>query len=1192
MHSFLEILRFELRYQLKSPFFWGVLIVFPLIHFLTVATHTIDIGDMSELINVNSPYRTIYTEAALAYFGMLPTIVFMVTAITRDHEKNMAEFFFVAPVSKHQFLLGRFCGGFLLALLVAVAGLLGGVLAVFMPWLDPARLSPFSMSTYGYSFFVVVLPYTFIVCSFFFAVAALTRSVAMTFVLALLFMLLNFILFIYSAMNTSDWIGLLDLTGVLAITTETRFWTISELNTVLPMGLLLGNRLIWIGLTVLVLICTCLRFRFDLSAGRNSHFQLLRLRKDNKATSFVPSISDVTVSSNFSFKGQVVQFKSQLFMDIYSILQSPFFYAVLFFSVFGTIGDHQRHVSPALNIPLIPVTSLMFDFFRFGLISNVMLIVIYFSGDLIHRERESGVNEIIDATPYSNWTMPLSKMVTLWAIISIFLGTSMLTSISLQALAGYSNFELGLYFKGLFVFNGFYFYMLSVLAILVQTLSPNKWLGMFLLFCVYVFLFSMELLGMENILYGFRIPYAIYSDMNGFGPYSKPVLALIAYWGMFCVLLIALVCSFFPRGYYTNARERWVDARSRFSPQLQGVSVFATACFISIGGWIYYNTSVLNQYQTTNTALQLQADYEFKYGEYQNRPAPTFQNITMEIDLYPEEKRVESRGSAVLSNNKPYPISEFVISVNPKMQIVDLKVESATASVADSELGFYLYNFTSPLNPGDTATVSWDMSRPNAGFVNANPDVEVVNNGTFIESRDIMPIPGYEMSRELSDSFLRGQFGLPSMDRLPELGDPMYLDILGAGIGSRANISVIFSTSADQIAVAPGVLQRQWRDGQRRYFEYVTEHPILQGLSFTSARYEVARDNWNDVQLEIYHDAKHSYNSAAMLGTAKKSLDYFTREFSPYQHSYFRILEYPRYRNAARAFAGTIPYSESVGFVTDMAAMENMDFATMHELAHQWWGAQAYGAYMQGRQLLNEGLASYSALMVSKEYLDPVWLRRMLAETQSGYLAGRGRETREEQPLMTTEDQGYISYNKGALAMFALQDIIGTDKIHEALRNYLDKFAFQPPPFPTSQDLVNELRAVSGEEYQDLITDLFEKIVLYDVQVDSAEAVPADGGYELAIEFTTRQFEATGLGEETEVLLHTYFDVAIFPESDQELFAQTPIYLKKHLLQSGTHTISIHVEEKPGTVGIDPFHVMIDRIPGNNVLNVSMSAEE
>ena len=55
--------------------------------------------------------------------------------------------------------------------------------------------------------------------------------------------------------------------------------------------------------------------------------------------------------------------------------------------------------------------------------------------------------------------------------------------------------------------------------------------------------------------------------------------------------------------------------------------------------------------------------------------------------------------------------------------------------------------------------------------------------------------------------------------------------------------------------------------------------PKLAGWSYLSADYEVARDRWNDVAIEIYHDRKHPYNVARMIEAVKKSLAYFSREF-------------------------------------------------------------------------------------------------------------------------------------------------------------------------------------------------------------------------------------------------------------------------------------------------------------------------
>jgi energy-coupling factor transporter ATP-binding protein EcfA2 len=138
---------------------------------------------------------------------------------------------------------------------------------------------------------------------------------------------------------------------------------------------------------------------------------------------------------------------------------------------------------------------------------------------------------------------------------------------------------------------------------------------------------------------------------------------------------------------------------------------------------------------------------------------------------------------------------------------------------------------------------------------------------------------------------LRRKYGLPPAPRVPKLGDPAHSDRLALGVDSRTAFEIVLSTSADQIAVAPGVLLKEWQQGGRRYFHYKAEEPILPNLSFCSARYEVARDRWKDVALEIYYDPKHPFNIPAMMETAKRALEYYSREFAPYQYSYLRILE-------------------------------------------------------------------------------------------------------------------------------------------------------------------------------------------------------------------------------------------------------------------------------------------------------------
>ena len=269
----------------------------------------------------------------------------------------------------------------------------------------------------------------------------------------------------------------------------------------------------------------------------------------------------------------------------------------------------------------------MLGFLRFGMLQYILLIGLWYPAELIHRERASGIGEIINASPFPDWLMILSKTAALCLVVNALMLVAVLTSMALQAAAGYTNFELGLYLQSAFIYNGIYYCMLCILAVVIQAISPNKWLGLLLTLGVYIALLSLEAMGFDHVLYNFSIPDAVYSDMNGFGHFTKPVFSLIAYWGAFCVLLIIAGHLLYPRGNYSAVRERLRDARTRIGAGVKLTAGLAAIAFIGIGGWIFYNTNILNEYLTPDERLQRQADYEKAYGRYDNAPTPSYDSI-------------------------------------------------------------------------------------------------------------------------------------------------------------------------------------------------------------------------------------------------------------------------------------------------------------------------------------------------------------------------------------------------------------------------------------------------------------------------------------------------------------------------------------------------------------------------------------
>jgi ABC-2 type transport system permease protein len=474
-----------------------------------------------------------------------------------------------------------------------------------------------------------------------------------------------------------------------------------------------------------------------------------------------------------------------------------------------------------------------------------------------------------------------------------------------------------------------------------------------------------------------------------------------------------------------------------------------------------------------------------------------------------------------------------------------------------------------------------------------------MQNGTFFNNT-VGPVIGYDPSRELTDPNDRRKFGLGDQELMPKLEVDCTTDCRDnylLGHADWVGMETVISTSPDQIAIAPGSLVRQWQQNGRRYFQYQLDHPSLDFCSFMSARYAVLRDQWNGINLEVYYLPEHPWNVPRMMNSLKKSLAYYTTNFGPYYQKEARIIEFPRVASFAQAFAGTMPYSESIGFIANLNDPDDIDmvfYVVAHEMGHQWWAHQVIGASMQGATFLSESLAQYSALMVmEKEYGRDI-MRKFLRYEMDRYLRDRGRERLKERPLLTVEaQQGYIHYRKASVVLYDLRETIGEDHMNAALRQLIAQHAYIAPPYPTSWALVNALSAQTPPEDQYLIKDLLEEITLFSNRtLDATAHKRADGKYDVTLNVETHKFKADPKGNETEVPVNDWIEIGAFakPEKGRK-YGRTLYRDRVHV--AGTHgAYTFTVSEPPDKAGVDPFNLLIDRIPDDNVKSVTLGAAQ
>jgi aminopeptidase N len=473
------------------------------------------------------------------------------------------------------------------------------------------------------------------------------------------------------------------------------------------------------------------------------------------------------------------------------------------------------------------------------------------------------------------------------------------------------------------------------------------------------------------------------------------------------------------------------------------------------------------------------------------------------------------------------------------------------------------------------------------GITAGQAPTNLVANGSFFNSR-MLPSFGYEAGNELQDRNERRKRGLGEPTRMPKLEDEAarantYVSDDADWLDFRTTIC----TAPDQIALAPGYLQEEKTVDGRRCFRYAMDRPMLNFYAYLSARWEVKRGTYKDIPIEVYYDPRHGYNVDRMIQAVQKSLAYYEANFTPYQHRQVRIIEFPGYQSFAQSFANTIPYSESIGFIADLRDPDKIDYVfyvTAHEIAHQWWAHQVIGADVQGGSMITETLSQYSALMVSEKEYGREHMRRFLRYELDAYLSRRGGELVEELPLMRVEDQDYIHYRKGSLILYRLREEIGEANLNRALAAYIRDKAFQQPPYTTTLELLDYIRAQTPPQKQNLIDELFAKIVLYDTKVTAATSRKrADGKYDVRIEYESKKVEADGVGKESPLQLDDWMEVGVFArKAGESERTERPLYLQPQHITQGKGTIDVVVDAEPYDVGVDPYNKLIDRNPDDN----------
>ena len=1193
-----KIAAFEIRYQLRSPLFAVGFIIFFLLAFGSVTIDQVQIGGRGN-VNINSPFAILQTLAIMNLFALFVVTAFVANVVIRDDETGFSPILRATQVSKFDYLIGRFSGAMIVAMIVMASVPLGILVGSWMPWLDQEKVGAFVGFHYLYALFFFGLPTILVMGAGFFSLATATRSMMWTYVGVIAFL----VLYITSRVLLRDpafdtFSALSDPFGIGALTQATKYWTTSDRNTLLPTisGLLLYNRLIWLGVALALFGLAYALFRFEVKGSKQSSAKIEANEKSDRAPA-IKALAATDASNSTRWQ----QFMALTRFDMAFVFKSPAFFVLLAIGVFNAFGGMSSTVE-FLGAPTFPVTRAMVEVLQGAFNIIPIIIAIYYAGELVWRDRDRRIHEIVDATAAPDWAFVVPKVLAITLVLLASFVVAVITSILFQLYHGYTSVEPLAYLLW-FVLPGLISaVLLAVLSIFVQALVPHKFMGWAVMLIYVVASITLNTIGFEHNLYNYGgDPGAPLSDMNGLGRFWIGRAWFQAYWLAFALMLLVATHLLWRRGAETRLAPRFARLRTRFAGAPAFIFGVAAIAWVGLGAFIFYNTNVLNEYRTQPQREQFRADYEKELLPFETLLQPRITDVVLAVELFPKEARAATKGSYTIENRTTEPLSALHIRWGYPLKIQTLEIDGATLDKEYKKFDYRIYKFATPMQPGEKRQIRFTTLLEEKGFPNSNPLTRIVDNGTFVNNMSVAPFVGMGRDMLLQDRSKRRKHGLPADLRPPKLEDQsatakQYL----RNDSDWVNAQITVITDADQTPIAPGYTVSDKVEGNRRTLVTRTEAPIMHFFSMQSARYTTKQDVWKGkdgkpVELAVYYHAPHDHNVQRMLDAMKVSLDVFTEKFSPFQFRQARILEFPTYERFAQSFANTVPYSEGIGFIQnfdDAQGDEKIDivtYVTAHEIAHQWWGHQIVGAEKQGMTMLSESFAQYSALLVMEKLYGKEQVRKFLKAELDRYLRSRGGEVVEELPLVRVEDQGYIHYRKGALIMYWLKEVVGEDVVNRALQKLLAEFAFKAAPYPSSTDFIRLLRAEAGPQHDELITDLFEKITLYDMKATEAKAKKrADGKYDVSFTVEGKKMVADGKGKETEAVLDEPFDIGVFTDEPGKkgYKRESVLLMERRVMKSGKQVISLVVDKPPKFVGVDPYNKRIDRNSDDNLTKV------
>jgi ABC-2 type transport system permease protein len=1084
----------------RRPLLWILVAAVALLAWgLSTGTVRIATGD-SEVGGVKAWMTSEFAVAqllTLVTFLLYPFFIAVTAGMTviRDDELKIGELLHATPLTAGEYIWGKFLAAFL-----TFVGVLAFHLAAMM-FFNHRALSeksleiqgPFSLLNYVRPAFVLVLPSLIFVAGVCFAVGESPRKPILLFVLPVALMLIcGFFLWEWSPswldprINTA--LMLIDPSGFrwlnetwLKVDRGVDFYNSARIGFDIPF---LISRLIIVSVGVGAVIFAQLHFAASLRGSRHvgRSLSVKREAAEPRLRATAP-LADLAMRSGVPgfFRGVYLAAK----VELQELRSQPGLYLFVPLILLQTIGTSLL-AQGAFQTPLLVTPGTVAVASMNTLTLCICLLLLFYTVESLERERLTRLAAIQLATPIRTSSLLLGK-----ALANSVVGVAILLAalagciavLLFQGTVGIALFPFAVTW-GLLLIPTFIAW--TAFVTMVLALTCNRYAAYGIGLAALTLTGYLQLTDHVNWVGNWDLWSVVrWSDMGLFEVDRQAlVLNRILVLGL-AVLFTRIAVRTFRRGELDPGRTL---VRLMPWPLLKTCLFLLPSAMVPLLAGVALWSEVFAGYEGMSAKKQRKDYWRSNLATWKDELQPAVRAVDIDLDLEPSRRWFKIKGSYELLNHRAKPLARFALTGGGHWQDIHWTLNGAEFDPAEHSRMF-VFKLAPPLEPNKRVRVgfSYEGTFPKGISENGKGVREFILPSSVVLtcfSPSFLPVPGY-----LEDIGIDENNRYEPRDYPDNFYEGITESVLGTSGSFTTNVRV---TAPEDFTVnSVGVLESESVENGRRTVVWKSDHPVRL-LNVVAGRWNV----WRGENTAIYYHPGHAFNVAEMGEALNGARRWYSEWFYPYPWRELKLSEFPNLSLYAQGFPTNITFSEGIGFLTKSDANVELAFmVTAHEAAHQWWGNILTPGKGPGGNILAEGMAHFSTILLFEQVKGLRSRIEFCKRIEERYNLDRRKDS--ERPLVRIDESKdgdtTVTYDKGGWVFWMLFRHMGRERALAGLQAFIKEY-HDGPDYPVLQDFVATMRRFAPDPvaYDAFVKQWFFEVVVPEYRLSEASRVPPD----------------------------------------------------------------------------------------------------